>query len=132
MIIVLGLSGLPVAHAGQASWQRPHSVHVNPSSRSFQAEVLDRLDPEPGGLRLEVHGRQLAARRELPERGVEERRRDVQVLGSRQVDQEQPTPAATLSQKNERVAGRQQRGLEPPSERAIQLAANAQAASGSP
>ena len=36
MMNVLGLSGLPVFQAGQASWQRPHSVHVNPSSRSFQ------------------------------------------------------------------------------------------------
>ena len=35
MMNVLGLSGLPVFHAGQASWQRPHSVHVKPSSRSF-------------------------------------------------------------------------------------------------
>ena len=32
-----GLSGLPVKCAGQASWQRPHSVQVNPSSTSFQA-----------------------------------------------------------------------------------------------
>ena len=36
MMKVLGLSGLPVFQAGQASWHRPHSVHVKPSSRSFQ------------------------------------------------------------------------------------------------
>jgi hypothetical protein len=36
MIIVLGLSGLPVFQAGHASWQRPHSVQVKPSSRSFE------------------------------------------------------------------------------------------------
>ena len=32
MISSFGLSGLPVAHAGQTSWQRPHSVHENRSS----------------------------------------------------------------------------------------------------
>ena len=36
MMKCLGLSGLPVFQAGQASWQRPHSVQVKPSSRSFQ------------------------------------------------------------------------------------------------
>ena len=36
MISSLGLSGLPVLLAGQASWQRPHSVQVKPSRRSFQ------------------------------------------------------------------------------------------------
>ncbi len=36
MIISRGLSGLPVRFAGQASVHRPHSVHVNPSRRSFQ------------------------------------------------------------------------------------------------
>ena len=35
MMNVLGLSGFPVAYAGQACWQRPHSVQVKPSSRSF-------------------------------------------------------------------------------------------------
>ncbi len=35
MMNVLGLSGLPVLQAGHASWQRPHSVQVKPSSRSF-------------------------------------------------------------------------------------------------
>ena len=46
MMNVLGLSGLPVFQAGQASWQRPHSVQVKPSSRSFQRQVGDRLDAE--------------------------------------------------------------------------------------
>ena len=36
MMNVLGLSGLPVVQAGHACWQRPHSVQVKPSSRSFQ------------------------------------------------------------------------------------------------
>ena len=31
-----GLSGLPVVAAGQASWQRPHSVQEKESNRSFQ------------------------------------------------------------------------------------------------
>ncbi len=35
MMNVLGLSTLPVCHAGHACWQRPHSVQVKPSSRSF-------------------------------------------------------------------------------------------------
>ena len=32
MISSFGLSGFPVAHAGQTSWQRPHSVHEKRSS----------------------------------------------------------------------------------------------------
>ena len=36
MISSFGESGLPVAHAGQTSWQRPHSVHVNRSSICFR------------------------------------------------------------------------------------------------
>ena len=80
MIIVLGLSGLPVAHAGQASWQRPHSVHVNPSSRSFHDRSSMVLTPNRARLGLEVHRRQLAARAHLAQRSVEEGRDDVQVL----------------------------------------------------
>jgi hypothetical protein len=45
MIIVLGLSGLPVAKAGQASWQRPHSVQVKPSRTSFQPRSWSVLSP---------------------------------------------------------------------------------------
>ena len=36
MITSLGDSDLPVAQAGQASWQRPHSVHEYVSSTCFQ------------------------------------------------------------------------------------------------
>ena len=36
MMKLLGLSGLPVAQAGHSAWQRPHSVQVKPSRRSFQ------------------------------------------------------------------------------------------------
>ena len=45
MMKVLGLSGLPVFQAGQASWQRPHSVQVKPSSRSFQPRSWSVLSP---------------------------------------------------------------------------------------
>ncbi len=41
----LGDSGLPVAQAGQASWQRPHSVQEVRSSRPFQ--VKSSIDPVP-------------------------------------------------------------------------------------
>ena len=99
MIIVLGLSGLPVAHAGQASWQRPHSVQVKPSSRSFQDRSSIVLTPKRAVSRLEVHRRQLAARLHLAERGVEEGRDDVEVLGARQVDQEEADRAAMFAQK---------------------------------
>ena len=40
-----GLSGLPVAQAGHWSWQRPHSVHVEKSSRPFQ--VKSSIAPTP-------------------------------------------------------------------------------------
>ena len=35
MISSFGESSLPVALAGHASWQRPHSVHEKPSSTCF-------------------------------------------------------------------------------------------------
>ena len=89
MIIVLGLSGLPVAQAGQASWQRPHSVHVNPSSRSFQDRSSMVLMPNRASSASRSIFGQLAARLHLAQRGVEERRDDVQVLRARQVDQEE-------------------------------------------
>ena len=88
MMKSLGLSGLPVLQAGQASWQRPHSVQVKPSSRSFQPRSCEGLEPERRVLGLEVHLRQLAARRELAEEDVREGRRDVEVLAERQVAQE--------------------------------------------
>src|SRR3990172_1823903 len=69
MIRVLGLSGLAVAQV-------------------LPAQVLDRLHAEARGLRLEVHGGQLAARAQLAEGRVEEGGCDVQVLGARQGHQE--------------------------------------------
>ena len=46
MMKVFGLSGLPVAQAGQACWQRPHSVHVKPSRRSFQPRSWSDFSPK--------------------------------------------------------------------------------------
>ena len=45
MMKCLGLSGFPVFQAGQASWQRPHSVQVKPSSRSFQPRSWSVFSP---------------------------------------------------------------------------------------
>ena len=45
MMKVLGLSGLPVAQAGHACWQRPHSVQVKPSRRSFQPRSWSDFSP---------------------------------------------------------------------------------------
>src|SRR5665213_320900 len=41
----LGLRGLPVVHAGQTDWQRPHSVQVAKSSICFQ--VKSSILPAP-------------------------------------------------------------------------------------
>ncbi len=48
MMNVLGFSGFPVLYAGQASWQRPHSVQVKPSSRSFQPRSWSVRSPNWG------------------------------------------------------------------------------------
>ena len=45
MIRSFGERSLPVAHAGQTSWQRPHSVHDIVSSISFH--VMSTTVPEP-------------------------------------------------------------------------------------
>ena len=45
MMKCFGLSGLPVFHAGQACWQRPHSVQVKPSSMSFQPRSCSVWSP---------------------------------------------------------------------------------------
>ena len=36
--IILGERGLPLAKAGQASWQRPHSMQAKASRLSFQVK----------------------------------------------------------------------------------------------
>ena len=82
-----------MANAGQASWQRPHSVHEKVSSTCFQVRSfgwpapkrssssgtsgssnLQRLEPAPGAGAPEPH--------------VDRRDEDVQVLGARQVGEE--------------------------------------------
>ena len=45
MIRSFGDRSLPVAHAGQTSWQRPHSVHDMASTICFQ--VMSASVPEP-------------------------------------------------------------------------------------
>ncbi len=45
MMNVFGLSGLPVFQAGHACWQRPHSVQVKPSRRSFQPRSWSDFRP---------------------------------------------------------------------------------------
>ena len=46
MIRSFGESALPVANAGQASWQRPHSVQEKASSISFQVRSATRPGAE--------------------------------------------------------------------------------------
>ena len=41
-----GFRGLPVAWAGHAFWQRPHSVQLNPSKRSFQVKSVTTPTPK--------------------------------------------------------------------------------------
>src|SRR6476619_5530125 len=78
MINSFGLRGLPVFHAGQTSWQRPHSVQLNRSSSCF-FERSFAVDLEL----LEV-----AARAVLREVDVGRGGDDVQVLGLRQIGEE--------------------------------------------
>ena len=46
MIRSFGDSTFPVAHAGHASWQRPHSVHEKPSITSFFVRSKIVVDAE--------------------------------------------------------------------------------------
>ena len=88
MMNVLGLSGLPVFQAGHACWQRPHSVQVKPSSRSFQPRSWSDFSPNVASSRSRSIDRQLAARRELAVPDVRECGRDMEVLAERQVHEE--------------------------------------------
>ena len=65
-----------------------------PVEQVLPRQVGDGPDAERRVLGLEVHRRQLAARRELAQRDVGDRRRDVEVLAERQVAQEQRRRAA--------------------------------------
>ena len=46
MITSFGQRILPVANAGHASWQRPHSVHENVSSTCFQVRSFATPAPK--------------------------------------------------------------------------------------
>ena len=85
MIIVLGLSGFPVGHAGHACLAATALGAGEAVEHVLPGEVLDGLDAERRVLALEVHRRQLAPRRELAESDVGERGDDVEVLRERQV-----------------------------------------------
>ena len=83
-MIVFGFSSLPAPHAGQFTWQRPHSTQVNASSTVLLPEILHRLEADL--LLLEVEVRQVAELRRLQEHG-DRRQHQVQVL--RRGDQRQ-------------------------------------------
>ena len=61
MIRSFGESALPVAYAGQASWQRPHSVHEKVSSTCFQ--VRSATVPAPKRISSSARPRRSAAAR---------------------------------------------------------------------
>ena len=92
MITSFGESTLPVANAGQASWQRPHSVQENVSSTCFQ--VRSAAVPAPkrmsssGTSGLEAQRLEPPAGAGAPEPDVDRGGGDVQVLGARQVREE--------------------------------------------
>ena len=92
MISSFGDSPLPVTKAGQASWQRPHSVHEKVSSICFQVRSVAVPGAEAHVLLGDVARRSAAAPDArgpgAPEPHVDRRGRDVQVLGVRQVGQE--------------------------------------------
>ena len=92
MITSLGDSDLPVAKAGQASWQRPHSVHENVSSTCFQVRSFAVPAPKrrssSGTSGRRTQRLEPAARAGAPEPDVDRGGGDVQVLGAGQVGEE--------------------------------------------
>ena len=87
MITSFGFSILPVACAGHASWQRPHSVHEKPSMTSFFVRSKIVATPNrissSGTSKRSGSSRPARARPRHPH--VDRRRRDVEVLRLRQV-----------------------------------------------
>ena len=67
MIRSFGDSALPVAQAGQTSWQRPHSVHENVSMHLLPGQVVERAGAEAqllvGALLVEAQRLEPPARR---------------------------------------------------------------------
>ena len=92
MMRSLGESALPVAQAGHASWQRPHSVHEKVSITCFH--VMSATVPEPS--RMSSSGPSSSKRsgssrpraRVRPKKTFTDRGRDMEVLGVRQIGQE--------------------------------------------
>ena len=79
-MIVFGLSSLPAPHAGQLTWQRPHSTHVNASSTLLLPRSL--TVSRPTCFLLEVEIRHVAEFRRLQEHG-DRREHQVKVLRRR-------------------------------------------------
>ena len=90
MIRSFGERIFPVAYAGHASWQRPHSVHEKPSSTSFRVRSKIVAAPKRSSIVGHVEAQRLepAARARAREPHVHRRRRDVQVLRVRQIREE--------------------------------------------
>ncbi len=90
MISSFGESSLPVAFAGHASWQRPHSVHEKPSSTCFHVRSATVAAPKRSSSsgRSKRSGSSRPARARAPEPDVDRGDADVQVLRVRQVDEE--------------------------------------------
>ena len=84
-MIVFGFSSLPAPHAGQFTWQRPHSTQVNASSTHLAAEILDGLEPDLFLLEIEV--RHVAELRRFQEHG-DRRQHQMKVLRGRNQRQE--------------------------------------------
>ena len=99
-MIILGERGLPLAKAGQTSWQRPHSMQASASRRSFQVRSAAFSSPNVSAV-LEVDGRNRPADSGRAEDEVERAREHVQVLGmgdvgDEAVDEEDVEPPADL------------------------------------
>ena len=112
MISSFGESALPVANAGQASWQRPHSVQENAVEHLLPGQVGDRAGAEAQSRR--PARRSAAARagrgaRVRPKQTLIAGRRDVQVLGVGEVGEEREHERSRCAQTNTRSATRARR-----------------------
>ena len=125
MMNVLGLSGLPVVHAGQASWQRPHSVHVKPSSRSFHDRSATVRMPNVASSASRSIAGSSPRGADLAQRDVGDRGRDVEVLAERQVAQERGDQQHVRPPQDRRTAASSAAGSPPASASPAALAMNA-------
>ena len=93
MITSLGERVLPVANAGHASWQRPHSVHENVSRTCFQVRSLAVPAPKRSSSSGMSGSSNLSGSSRPPGPGaaepdVDRGDEDVQVLGAGEVGEE--------------------------------------------